>query len=116
MFARRVFDPDIRRRVLVQRLEADQTRWPGERQPQTVPLMAGLCPSHPVRGRRNNPATTPANVIQDDPNPIWSGTLERIPVMLNHFSRVMAGLVPAIYVLLAEAPQERRGCPRQARA
>jgi len=33
--------------------------------------------------------------------------------MLNHFSRVMAGLVPAIYVLLAEAPQERRGCPRQ---
>jgi len=33
--------------------------------------------------------------------------------MLNHFSRVMAGLVPAIYVLLAEAPQERRGCPRR---
>jgi len=30
--------------------------------------------------------------------------LERIPVMWNHFSRVMAGLVPAIYVLLAEAP------------
>ncbi len=29
---------------------------------------------------------------------------------------VMAGLVPAIYALLAEARQERRGCPRQARA
>jgi len=28
----------------------------------------------------------------------------------------MAGLVPAIHVLLAEATQERRGCPRQARA
>src|SRR5262249_14312493 len=42
--------------------------------------------------------------------------LERLPVMLNHFSRVMAGLVPAIYVFLAEAQQERRGCPRQARA
>jgi len=28
----------------------------------------------------------------------------------------MAGLVPAIHVLLAELPQERRGCPRQARA
>jgi len=28
----------------------------------------------------------------------------------------MAGLVPAIHVLLAEVPQERRGCPRQARA
>src|SRR5258708_31080107 len=26
---------------------------------------------------------------------------------------VMAGLVPAIYVLLAEVPQERRGCPRR---
>jgi hypothetical protein len=26
----------------------------------------------------------------------------------------MAGLVPAIHDLLAEAPQERRGCPRQA--
>jgi len=25
----------------------------------------------------------------------------------------MAGLVPAIHVLLAEAPQERRGCPRR---
>ncbi len=29
---------------------------------------------------------------------------------------VMAGLVPASYALLAEARQERRGCPRQARA
>src|SRR5258708_37810451 len=29
---------------------------------------------------------------------------------------VMAGLVPAIHVLLAEVPQERRGCPPQARA
>jgi len=28
----------------------------------------------------------------------------------------MAGLVPAIYALLAGPPQERRGCPRQARA
>jgi len=28
----------------------------------------------------------------------------------------MAGLVPAIHVFLAERPQERRGCPRQARA
>ena len=26
--------------------------------------------------------------------------------MLNHFSGVMAGLVPAIYVLLAEVPQK----------
>jgi len=29
---------------------------------------------------------------------------------------VMAGLVPAIHVLLAATRQERRGCPRQARA
>jgi len=28
--------------------------------------------------------------------------LERIPVMLNHFSGVMAGFVPAIHALLAE--------------
>jgi len=28
----------------------------------------------------------------------------------------MAGLVPAIHVLLAETRQGRRGCPRQARA
>ena len=55
------------------------------------------------------------------------GYLERIPVTLNHFSRVMAGqqpvedgrerpYVPAIHALLAEAQQKRRGCPRQARA
>ena len=42
--------------------------------------------------------------------------LERIPLIWNHFSGVMAGLVPAIHVLLAESRQERRGCLRQARA
>jgi hypothetical protein len=45
-----------------------------------------------------------------------SRNLERIPVTLNHFSRVMAGLVPAIHVLLAAMPHARRRCPRQARA
>jgi len=35
---------------------------------------------------------------------------------LNHLFGVMAGLVPAIHVFLAEGSQERRGCPRQARA
>jgi hypothetical protein len=30
--------------------------------------------------------------------------LERVPIMLHHFPRVMAGLVPAIHVLLAEMP------------
>jgi hypothetical protein len=29
---------------------------------------------------------------------------------------VMAGLVPAIYAFLSEVEQERRGCPRRARA
>jgi len=33
--------------------------------------------------------------------------------MLIHLSGVMAGLVPAIHVFLADGPQERRGCPRQ---
>jgi hypothetical protein len=33
----------------------------------------------------------------------------------NHFSAVMAGLVPAIHVLRAEPPEGRRGCPRQVR-
>jgi hypothetical protein len=42
--------------------------------------------------------------------------LEHVPVMLNHLSGVMAGLVPAIHAFLAERPQQRRGCPRQARA
>jgi len=28
----------------------------------------------------------------------------------------LVGLVPAIHVFLAEGPQERRRCPRQARA
>src|SRR5216684_2587772 len=37
--------------------------------------------------------------------------LEGVPI-----SGVMAGLVPAIHVLLAELRQERRGGPRQARA
>src|SRR6266436_6149013 len=37
-----------------------------------------------------------------------------IRVMLSPSPRVMAGLVPAIHVFLAERPQERRGCPRQA--
>jgi hypothetical protein len=32
--------------------------------------------------------------------------LEPFPVMSNYFSGVMAGLVPAIHVLLAEGPQE----------
>jgi hypothetical protein len=42
--------------------------------------------------------------------------LEPVPLMLNHFSGVMAGLVAAgldpgaIHVFLAERPQERRGC------
>jgi len=35
---------------------------------------------------------------------------------MEPFSGVMAGLVPAIHVLLAESRRERRGCPRQARA
>ena len=64
--------------------------------------------------------------------------LERIPVTLIHFSRVMAGqypvedirastpvfdgllrerpYVPAIHALLAEARQKRQSCPRQAGA
>jgi hypothetical protein len=42
--------------------------------------------------------------------------LERVPVMLSHFSGVMAGLVPAIHALLADTRHEKRGCPRQARA
>jgi len=46
-------------------------------------------------------------------NLFWISSPSR---MLNHFSGVISGLVPAIYVLLAEVPQERRGCPRQARA
>jgi len=32
--------------------------------------------------------------------------LERVPVMLSHFSGVMAGLVPAIHALLADTRQE----------
>src|SRR5260370_5698279 len=38
------------------------------------------------------------------------------PGHVEPFLRVMAGLVPAIYVLLTEPHRERRGCPRQARA
>jgi hypothetical protein len=41
---------------------------------------------------------------------------ERILVILNQLFVVMAGLVPAIHVFPAEGSQERRGCPRQARA
>jgi len=36
-----------------------------------------------------------------------------VQVMLNHFFWAPAGLVRAIDALLAEAPQERRGWPRQ---
>jgi len=45
--------------------------------------------------------------------------LEGVPVTLSHLCGVVAGLVApgldpgAIYVWLAEVPQERRGCPRQ---
>jgi len=42
--------------------------------------------------------------------------LKRVPVILSHLSGVMAGLVPAIHVFLTDSPQERRRCPRQARA
>ena len=45
-----------------------------------------------------------------------SAALQPFPVILNQLSSVMAGLVPAIHVFLAEGSQERRGCPRQARA
>jgi hypothetical protein len=37
--------------------------------------------------------------------------LARILVMLDHFSGVMAGLVPAIHVLLAETPQRKTWMP-----
>jgi hypothetical protein len=37
--------------------------------------------------------------------------LERIPVILIHFSGVMAGLIPAIHVFLADGPQEKTWMP-----
>jgi len=39
-----------------------------------------------------------------------------VPDHLEQLFGVMAGLVPAIRVFLAESQQERRGYPRQARA
>ena len=41
--------------------------------------------------------------------------LERVPMRSNHLSTVMPGLVPGIYVFLAELAQVRRGWPGQAR-
>src|SRR5258708_18874832 len=51
-------------------------------------------------------------------SPDRGSTMEGLPARaaLLVFSGVMAGLVPAIHALLAQARQERRGCPRQARA
>lgn len=38
---------------------------------------------------------------------------EQIPLMLNNFSGVMAGLMPGDRTLIVEACQERCGCPRK---
>jgi hypothetical protein len=48
------------------------------------------------------------------PSPRKSGAREQ--KASGHLMLAPMGLVPAIHVLLAEARQERRGCPRQARA
>ena len=37
--------------------------------------------------------------------------LERVPVILNHLFRVMAGLVPAINAFLAEVPARKTWMP-----
>lgn len=37
---------------------------------------------------------------------IWR-SYKHVPIILNHFSRVMAGVAKAIHVLLAEALQEK---------
>jgi hypothetical protein len=59
---------------------------------------------------------------------LWSLVMDnKYRFILNHSLGVMAGqqpvedgrerpYVPAIHVFLAESSQERRGCPRQARA
>jgi hypothetical protein len=54
-------------------------------------------------------ARTPARPASASRGEVGWGTAKRlalVPVMLNHFSGVMAGLVPAIHVLLAEAPKK----------
>src|SRR5215813_6584951 len=54
------------------------------------------------------------NKVRDPAGPfVLALPLERVPVVSNHLLGVMAGLVPAIHVFLAECPQERRGCPRR---
>ena len=35
----------------------------------------------------------------------YAGSLQRLPVILNHSFGVMAGLIPAIHVFLAEGSQ-----------
>jgi hypothetical protein len=43
-----------------------------------------------------------------------SGIRKQVPTVSNHSSGVMAGLVPAIHVLLAEAMQDKAWMPAQA--
>src|SRR5215470_12134445 len=53
----------------------------------------------------------PVTTFEGRPRPILP--TRAVPVVLSHLFRVMAGLVPAIYVFPVEGAQERRGCPRQ---
>ena len=65
------------------------------------------------QNRVKNRQRVPLRASAQDATHSEAELLEPVPITLKHFSGVMAGLVPAIYVLLAEAPQERRGCPRR---
>ena len=63
--------------------------------------MKRCCGGHAVARR----TTVPAGLVSR------YTSLERVPIMLNRFSGVMAGLVPAIHVLLAKVPQEKTWMP-----
>src|SRR6266853_1944954 len=83
---------------------------PGPHRRLQAPAVGRLRPRrrHAAHRHREGPASGAKGAV--------FATLAPVPIIVNYTSAVMAGLVPAIHVLLAEAPQERRGCPRRARA
>src|SRR6202030_4110065 len=70
------------------------------------------CVIEPSSKRPSEPTVLGLEIGRHTHDALFAASLKRIPVMLNHFCAVMAGLVPALHVLLADARPQKRRWPR----
>src|SRR5262245_42145850 len=87
---------------------------------RTDGLASATLPSDAPRRRDASLLPVPSHRDKEElPKPsefLCDAAHHRTPVMTRPTTHVMAGPVPAIHVLLTQAAEERRGCPRQAQA